>query len=395
LRRYLGGAYQAADVSGTIAYDASKELAIKVSGTTFSLFYDGVQIGADATINDAAYTGKTEHGIYGNATANASTNDFVAWDISEPATIIKEKRPVRIKREDANNLLVMVPVTAEANRIVAEFRLKRITTVIGGWGFASNCWHLLGLRIVDLDGVASPKALTDIGGSSWEYSFTIGADADIEGDYGLYGSIHQAQAISGSASIRLDNKDLSDLPIGVWIYGKRLLATQTIDTYYPKDKTTVIGSTVLSHIFTTTFVEAVFAMTHVAGYKLYASYAGMLPTSNADSAGCDTYKVGSNAAAARVFDDGAKNINTQTDTFLAWHSTAHSYRVKLFLPSGGPDADGNWTYAGSHKGWFQDRAPNPAGVGKHYVNYVGSTFATDKITAASSSHRARWSVEKV
>jgi hypothetical protein len=270
-----------------------------------------------------------------------------------------------------------------------------MTTALSGWGFASQCWALQGLSVVDLDAVASPVVLLDPASyaSAFEYAYSIGADADLVGDYNYFGSVHQAEA-STAAAFYLDGYPMLTIPAGLVCYGKTCQVIQTMNTYYPKDKVTVIGASALNHTFLYNGILAVaHSHTYSAGYKIYSAYSAMLPLSNADSAGIDTYQVGSNPAAARAYDDAAHDRPTQTDTLVGSHSAAHTYKVRMTLPSGGPDDTGAWTYSGVFQAWWNDLAPSPTGLGKFYVNFVAGDF-TQRITAAPSAHRTIYQVVK-
>jgi len=290
--------------------------------------------------------------------------------------------------------LVQLPILGEAsNRIVAEYRLRQIDHNLSGWSFPSNCRHILGLRVIDLDGVMSPITLQNIEASAWEYAYTIGADADEQADYGFFGAIHQAQK-SSSFAISLDGHDLSDVPMGLTCYGERLVVAQTMDTYYPKDKATVIGASTLIHTFDYgTGLDVRHSHTYSVGYKLYASYSAMMPTNNDDDAGVNALQVGTNVSQSRDYDDSTKNIGTEGSYAAGWHSSAHGYRTVMELPAGGPDTDGAWTYSGEYKMWFNDLAPATTGLGKFYVNYVTGDFAS-RVTAVASEHWTRYRVIK-
>jgi len=304
-------------------------------------------------------------------------------------------RLMRVYREAlTGDWLVQLPILGEAsNRIVAEYRLRQIDHNLSGWSFSSRCWHILGLRVIDLNGSMSPITLQNIEASAWEYAYTIGADADEQADYDFFGAIHQAQK-STSFAISLDGRDLGDVPMGRICYGERLVVVQTMDTYYPKDKATVIGASTLTHTFDYEMgLDVRHSHTYSEGYRLYASYSAMMPTNNDDSAGIDTIQVGTNALQSRDYDGSVKNIGTEGSNAVGWHSFVHSYRTVMELPAGGPDTDGAWTHSGEYKMWFNDLAPAITGLGKFYVNYVTGDFAS-RVTATASEHWTRYRVIK-
>ena len=86
VNRYDGKAYLDKRIAGTwtnvingaITYGAGKELAVVVNGTTYQLFYDGVQVGTDQTIGDSLGTA-----VYGFTTDSTNAVGAVATD---PAT---------------------------------------------------------------------------------------------------------------------------------------------------------------------------------------------------------------------------------------------------------------------------------------------------------------------
>jgi hypothetical protein len=61
--------------SAAITYGAGKKVRVEKSGTTYKVFYDGVQIGADQTIADAGIIGNTLHMQF----ATYEGNRFYSW----------------------------------------------------------------------------------------------------------------------------------------------------------------------------------------------------------------------------------------------------------------------------------------------------------------------------
>jgi hypothetical protein len=62
-------------ITAVAAYGAGRVVQVRKSGTTYQLYYNGVQIGADQTINDAGIINNTIHGLFSTYAGN-SLDDF-------------------------------------------------------------------------------------------------------------------------------------------------------------------------------------------------------------------------------------------------------------------------------------------------------------------------------
>jgi hypothetical protein len=294
-------------------------------------------------------------------------------------------RQIKVSLPDAINYLVSNRVSGESATYV-QWKMRKYTVPEPGWGFASNAWFIRDLTV---------KAGSDIilgnKSSSWEYAFKVGADADIEADYGFFGGVHQGQAIT-EWTFTLDGRDVTGMAVGEIRFGALAHMRQSLNTYYPKDKTTVVGASTIEHRWGETALDVEYTHAFSDGYSIYQCYSAMVPTTSAGTpAGIDTYKIGDNSAAARVFDDGAKNKPTETATALFYHSTAHAYRLTMTLPTGYP-GNNTWAYSGNWKVWFLDGVD--ADNGKAYANWIDGEFA-DRIEAIASTHQIRYVVSKV
>lgn len=405
IRKFVGGV-QTVILNTAITYSAGARLIATVDGTIYRIYYNGVNFGGDKTIADAVLRASTIHGLFANGTGSAINTDSIAiWPRANHNALAAYNssisQPVHAVRQNANNWLIQLPISGVASNIKVEYQIRKITAVLAGWGFASNCWHLGGIKVIDLTGAVPDIVLMDISGvantvlSAFEYAYNIGIAGDIQANFDFYGSLHQAQKSTGM-TVSIDGLDVTALASGASAFGSTLVIAQTMDTYLPKDKTTVIGSSALTHTFTqANQLQIDHSHAFIAGYEMYSSYSAMLPLSPGD---IDTMQTDNNAAHfPRTWDDGAYNLDTQTDTVLAWHSSAHNYRVRMTLPFSAPSSAADWSKSGSYKAWIQDRSPNPTGILKAYVNLLDGIFANrynvSVLSAAEKISRTRYSVE--
>lgn len=302
---------------------------------------------------------------------------------------------VTIERNGAE-LFVWVPLVSGISTW-ARYRLAKMDTPRSGWGFASNMWVIMGAAVVESDGTT--WQLNDNNTSAWEYAYRIGvtdAPNTLDG-FDFYGSLHQAeQRTSLQFSVDASNYDDDTLPSGRFLLCDTFTVAQTADIILPSDKTSVCGDIALTHTFAIGAYDLQVDHVHnyVAGYQIFAAYSAMMPSNNSGDAGFDTYKIGSLAAAARAYDDSNNALGTEATTAVLSHSSAHPYTMTLTLPYGGPELSGLWTHTGGFGMWFQDRSPSLSGIGKVYVNFVGSY--ADRITPpATTTHRTRYGVTQV
>lgn len=295
---------------------------------------------------------------------------------------------IEVVRTGDDTFLVKLPVCGDPSEGVwAEYQMSRFTAPLPGWSFASRFWHLFGLSIVDSEGNQLWRLVAP--NSAWEYAYRIGPqDAPID-DFDFYGSVHQAQRNTYTA-IEADYNDITALGTGASLTAKQVTFVQEGEIILPSDRTTIAGNSRLVVLFAGCQVRVEHSHTYLPGYELYAAYNAMLPTTNGDSRGIDTYQVGDNLPAVRVYDGAPKNLNTETDKVSGWHSTAHPFVVSMALPSGVPGPDG-WSKSGGYKAWFHDIADS--NKGKFYVNYVSSNYA-ERVTAEDSQHSTVYWVER-
>lgn len=369
----VGGAAANVLINKDITYVEGAELVVRLDGLRISVEYNGVYYGF-ANIN-AAFATSTLHGLWTNGAASTWSAD--SWHfISLPAYQLTQ-RP-SIVQTLVGEYLVTHAVRGDATRCV-EYELYQEKAILAGYAFTSNVRHIMGQNLVT---IATGAKTVLSNGSGWESAGLIGADADAQGDYGYFGSTHQSEQL-----VSITMKLRKHVTISRWkrYYLSNIQITQNINTVYPKDKATIIGTTILTHSFGTDLLTVSRSHTYETGYKIYGQYGAMYPILNPTM---DTYKVGANAAALMVLDDGAKNLNTETATYKAWLSTG-DFTVNLFLPTGYPSSENNWTKSGGYKGWFKDNAD---GNVKFYVNFVSTGF-DGVVAAVNSSHIFQYFVD--
>jgi hypothetical protein len=363
-------------LTSSCTYVADAEMVVRLDGRRVSIEYNGVYYG-DATMN-AAFDSSTLHGMWTNVAG--STINLNEWHFVNLPTYNTDAR-ASLCKPLVGEYLLTAPVSGDSTRC-AEWEVRQEKTNLGGGFFSpSDERIIMKLSLVTISSGAKSVITSDVNGSSWEHAGLIGADADIEGDYGYFGSIHQ----------NVNFQSISEIVLGIgtvarWkrYYSNRVQLTQTMDIIYPKDDTTDIGDVTMHHIVDSQGLMLKRSYTYAAGYKIYSWYGGMMPVTNPN---VDRYQVGTEAAAAMVLDDGAKNTGTEGTTYKSWLNGG-DFTLVMTLPKGGPDDNGDWSNS-TIKGWFSDNATSPQ---KFYVNYVEGTFA-NKITAATSSHTVRYRVE--
>ena len=354
-------------------YVEGAELVIRMDGLRLSLEYNGVYYGF-VTVN-AAFATSTLHGLWTNGAASTWSAD--SWHFISLPAYQSTQRPSIVKVIEGE-YLVTHAVRGDATRCV-EYELYQEKAVLAGYAFTSNVRHIMGQNLVTIATGAKTVLSNGVG---WESAGLIGAEADAQGDYGYFGSVHQSeQLVSIGFTLR------KHVTILRWkrYYLSNIQITQNINTVYPKDKATIIGTTILTHSFGTDLLTVSKSYTYETGYKIYGQYGAMYPILNPSM---DTYKVGDNDAALMVLDGNAKNLNTETAILKAWLSTG-DFTVNLFLPTGYPSSENNWTKSGGYKAWFKDNAD---GNVKFYVNFVSTNF-TDVVAAVNSSHIFQYFVD--
>jgi hypothetical protein len=266
--------------------------------------------------------------------------------------------------------------------------MTKLATPLAGKSQIPNSWCVSGLDVVDLDGVQADVELMHWTPTFSAFEFAYGlVVADAPSATGItYGSVHRHQLCT-SVAIALDGDDLSILPPGSGAYGNRLVLSQTMDDYLD-DEVTVFGASELVHIFDAYGMEIRHSHTYEAGYQLYNDYVAMMPQSNRDYKGIDTYQMGSLAARSRAYDDGNYDSNSEFLTYLCWHATQHPYRMRMEVFDPMP----TWV------AWYEDRGPAPSdpeyyfGYGKFYVQ-AHQNWA-NRVTAEANSGRARYRVDR-
>lgn len=371
----IGGASTTLWSLASVVYIADADIVVRLDGNRISLEYNGEYYGSWAL--DVSLAASTLHGIYVNA-AGSGLNISEWHFINLPEFQVIEHPS--ILQPLTGEYLITTPLRGESGVRCAEWDVRQEKVKISGYTWTSNTRHLFGLKLVTIAN-GSKVVLSD--GQGWEAAGSIGADADLEATYNYFGSIHQnEQCQSCVVSVR----GMASVPRWKRVYCTSLTIDQNINTIYPADKTSVIGTTKMRHSFDSAGLRVNRTHTYQPGYKIYTFYGAMMPINNPL---LDTYQVGENASAVMVMDGNPKNLNTETSIFKSW-AAGGNYRVVMSLPTGGPSDPADWSKAVGFKGWFKDNAD---GKGKHYVNFVSGNFA-DRVTAETSSHIVQYWVEK-
>lgn len=356
-------------LSKAATYVADAEIVVTLDGLRLGLEYNGTYYGS-VTLN-AAFASSTLHGMYVNAAG--STLNLDEWHFITPPTFEAVNQSSALKL-CAGEYMMTTPVRGDLTRC-AEWDLRQEKVILAGYSFTSNVFHLHGARLVTVATGAKSLLSTNQG---WESAGQIGATGDVEGGYGYFGSTHQSEQLT---SVSISSRGA----LSRWRrYYSPVLVTQAINTIYPKDKATVIGTTQLVHSFNASGLTVSRSHNYSAGYQIFNWYGAMLPVSYPEM---DQYQVGTEAAAAMVRDDAPKNLNTQAAIYRAWKAGG-DFTFQMELPSGGPNDSGSWALAGNYKGWFKD---NASGDGKFYANHADGVFS-GRTNAVASSHTVRYLV---
>lgn len=355
-----------------ITYVANAELVVRLDGTRLSVEYNNTYI--NTTAIDASLIGSTLHGMF--VSGAASTWNVSEWHFINLPVYQTKQRP-GIVQCLVGEYLITTPNVGEITRC-SEWDIRQEKAVLSGYAFTSNVRHLFGLNLVTI--ATGAKVLLS-NGVGWESAGQIGADADAIGDYGYFGTTHQSELL---VLFSIYAHGIVTIPRWTRVYCNNIRIEQSMTTVYPKDKVTPIGTTVMHHFFNINGLTVKRSYTYSPGYKLLGWYGAMMPVSKP---GVDWYKVGDNAAAAFVGDDGAKNLNTQTSFYRSWKAGG-DYTVVMYLPTGGPDDNADWSRSGGYKGWLKDNAVGP----KFYVNLVSGN-AGEQVAAVASSHTTQYWIE--
>ncbi len=67
-------------INEVVVYAANASVRVDISGTTYTLYYNGSQVGTPQTISDAVFSGVFVYGLYTN-TYSANLDAFTAWSM--------------------------------------------------------------------------------------------------------------------------------------------------------------------------------------------------------------------------------------------------------------------------------------------------------------------------
>ena len=356
-----------------VSFSTGTELVTTVMGRRVSVEYNGVYLGSVA-ISDT-FDAATKAGILQNSTSGSV--NFAEWHfIKLPA--YEARIGASVVKMNTGEYLVTTPVEGDLTRC-AEWDIRQEKTIVAGYAFTSNVRRIYALNLVTV--ATGAKEVLQFGGSGWESAQIIGADADVVGDYGYFGSIHQSEQLQ-TFSIAAQPHTISR-----WYrYYAPVKIDQTMNTIYPADAATTIGTTTMRHYFSGVGFRLTRSHTYSAGYKLYGAYGAMMPF-NTTAGVMDRYQVGTEDAAAIAADGNPKNSGTLAEVFKAWLNGG-DFTLQMTLPTGGPEETTGYTNGPDNAGWMSDSAVAPQ---KFYANYVDTNFA-DIITAAASSHSVHYKI---
>jgi Ca2+-binding RTX toxin-like protein len=273
-------------------------------------------------------------------------------------------QPITVIRAATDLFIVRIQIAGSHDGEFAEFALKMLET---------REWSVLRLSTYDtISGIGEVLSGTE---SVWEYAYLLGNTPT--GPFDLQGLDH-GDEIAISHSFTLDGQTFPDIPVGAILNGQNFAIAQSIIVFDHTNPTRQIGTVALNHIFDTGGLTV--DHEHVFTETTYVSdsYSAMLPFTFADlvTIGGQEYVVGR--------DESFDHLNITANLAVASSSTS-SYSLSLFLPSGGPDINGDWSRAtGSNQFWFHDSPQNS----KIYVNWVSG----NPILGSSSRHVAEYNV---
>lgn len=295
---------------------------------------------------------------------------------------------VTLTRTSATEVRVRTPVQhAPVSTTVVEYRLTQNST---------GTWSVKGCYGRDLTLATADVQLSDTTDNSvWEYALMVGLATAPQSSYDYAGLVH-GNELATAVTQRVDGADVAGLGIGASVTGTVCVIDQTIAMLLPKhadgtpDGVTVIGATTLRHTFTDAGLFVEHTHTLDAGYQALNWYAAAQPASVAN---ITRFQIDQIQVQTPVT-DGTMNLGygMLATAYTAWHASAHSYRLALRLPSGGPSVPADWSHAGPGYGYFLDDASR-----KFRLVYVGETFAARQPSPALGlgpiAHSAVYTVE--
>ena len=272
--------------------------------------------------------------------------------------------PVTIIRTAIDQFIVRVQVAGTHDGEFAQFSLSLLT---------NREWSVS--RISTFDATSQASETLSGTDSVLEYAYQVGNTAT--GPFNFHGFQHGSELAVGHNFI-LDGQSFADIPVGTVLNGQRFEITQSIVVFDHDSPERQIGTVRLSH----TFDAAGLAVDHTHNYSeitfISDSYSALLPFTFADlvTIGGQSFSV--------TGDESMDHLNAIADYAVASSSTS-DYSLSLFLPSGGPDINGDWSRStGPTQFWFFDNALNS----KLYVNYVSGS----PVQATNSRHIAQYNV---
>ncbi len=332
------------------------------------------------------------HPTAGGPFYQGTIDEVQIFNYALPAHLINVERfapnydkPITVVRDSETKFLVRIQSPQDPEGVFAEW------PIINQGG---DNWAIRGLTIKDINKI-QPDYILGESDSVWEYAFRIIRSDEEKPDEGedatyYYGGGH-GNIKSTNFAIRIDSQDIKSLSIDSAIRGSQVNIDQVFDILYPKNQSLVIGSVELHHKFNQDQLLVEHSHTYVPDYEIYAAHSGMLPinkkSNNPNS--FNRVKIGDNPE-IEIKNDGQYHYFEPASEAL-FYSTNHPYKLKLTLPSGGPDIHGDWSKAtGLEKIWFYDIAGEYAKV---YVNWVSNQWET-RIPASSSSHQTKYQILK-
>ncbi|GAA0634175.1 calcium-binding protein [Brevundimonas lenta] len=286
--------------------------------------------------------------------------------------------PITLVRTGPGEYWVRIQIEGAPDGVFAEFRLADVSAGVLG---------ISGLRVADTAGEIPVTVMAD-GDSVWEYAFQLGRP-NTDGsptDFEWYGGGHGFQQLK-ALGLTLDGIDFSALPIGRPVNGSALSVLQDLRIMLPEDGVTEAGSVLLQHVFNQSGMSIRHAHDFHEGFELSRAYSAMMPVQGAGQGGIDWMQVG-DGPAHRILYDGTSYLEPGRPTFATAWGDAHNFLLRMSLPTGGPDANGDWSQAEPWGMWLYDTSVD---YSKIYVNWLEGGLA-GTYPAGASRHETHYAV---
>lgn len=286
------------------------------------------------------------------------------------------EEPITLIRTGAAEYWVRIQIEGAPDGLFAEFRLEEVSPGVLG---------INGLRVADAAGEMPEVVLSD-SDSVWEYAFQLGRPSEDGSptEFEWYGGGHGSQQLN-SLGLMLDGIDFSALPLGTPVNGSSLSVVQDLQIMLPTDRVTPAGSALLQHVFDSSGMLIQHAHAYSDGFELGRAYSGMMPATGAGAGGIDWMQVG-DGPAHRIVYDGTSWLEEGRPTYATAWGDDHNFQIRMSLPYGGPDVNGDWSRAEPWGMWLWDTE----NYSKIYLNWLEGGAAN--YAAISSEHATHYAV---